>query len=145
MFNLTKTNAISALAALSSKDYAALTALGVQAYGNKGRLWTTTACITSLDSLKGECNPRLAFNACGVADIGCPKCLAALEALAAGKEEHTIHSAALELCTDYLKTPLGKRVCIIDLLTAGDPLLDLSCTIDKGIIYVGSIAYTPCE
>ena len=85
MFKLTKANAISALSAIASKDYVVLEILGVQAYGNKGRLWTNTACITSLDSIKGECNPRLAFNACGVADIGCPKCLAALEALAAGE------------------------------------------------------------
>jgi len=79
---MTKYTAQATLAAIASKDYDALRKLGIRVYGNKGRMWTNTACITNLDPVKGECNPRLASNSCGVEEIGCPKCLAALTAIA---------------------------------------------------------------
>lgn len=60
----------------------ALEALGVDSYGNKGRSWSRTGCITGLDHIKGECNPRLAFNSCSVYHIGCPECLKTLHTLA---------------------------------------------------------------
>jgi len=72
------------LEAVKNNNTDLLSELGVEAYGNKGRFWTTTACITNLDSIKGKCNPRLASNYSGVDDIGCPKCLETLEQLANG-------------------------------------------------------------
>lgn len=72
------------LEAVKNNDTGLLSELGVETYGNKGRFWTTTACITNLDSIKGKCNPRLASNYCGVDDIGCPDCLETLTQLAAG-------------------------------------------------------------
>ena len=74
------------LRAFVLKDYDQLRALGVRAYGNQGRAWSGTACITNLDDSKGQCNPRLAFNSCDVQDIGCPECLKALVALATGEK-----------------------------------------------------------
>ena len=70
------------LEAISTSDYDTLNFLNIRAYGNSGRLHTRTACITNLDELKGQCNPRLAFNACAPEDIGCPECLKALEDIA---------------------------------------------------------------
>lgn len=58
--------------------------LNLHVYGNKGRSNNATACITSLDSIKEQCNPRLAFNSCNVEHIGCPKCMETLEELANG-------------------------------------------------------------
>lgn len=55
---------------------------GVGVFGNKGRAWSQTACITNLDTIKGQCNPRLSFNYANVEDIGCPECLATLTELA---------------------------------------------------------------
>ena len=40
------------LEAVKSNNTDLLSELGVEAYGNKGRFWTTTACITNLDSIK---------------------------------------------------------------------------------------------
>lgn len=74
----------SILNALKNNNTDKLTSLGVEVYGNKGRCWTKTACITSLDDVKGQCNPRLAFNYCDVSHIGCPDCLNALEEVAQG-------------------------------------------------------------
>ena len=72
------------LEAIKNKNTDLLSELGVSVYGNKGRFWTSTACITSLDKIKGQCNPRLASNYCGVDSIGCPDCLETLEQLANG-------------------------------------------------------------
>jgi hypothetical protein len=72
------------LEAVKNNNTDLLSELGVSVYGNKGRFWSTTACITSLDSIKGKCNPRLASNYCSVDDIGCPDCLETLEQLANG-------------------------------------------------------------
>tara|TARA_R110000772_G_scaffold26173_1_gene67695 strand:- start:746 stop:988 length:243 start_codon:yes stop_codon:yes gene_type:complete len=77
-----KQQAIKVLEALLLKDYDQLRALKVRVYGNKGRHFSKTACISSLDSCKEECCPRLAFNSCTVDDIGCPSCLKTLVALA---------------------------------------------------------------
>ena len=79
-----KQQAKKVLEAVLLQDYDQLRALGVRAYGNQGRAWSGTACITNLDDSKGQCNPRLAFNSCDVQDIGCPDCLKALVAVATG-------------------------------------------------------------
>ena len=79
-----KQQAKKVLEAVLQQDYDQLRALKVRVYGNKGRCWSKTACITSLDSCKEQCNPRLAFNYCTVEEIGCPDCLKALVALATG-------------------------------------------------------------
>ena len=79
---MTKNRAVSILDAIESKDYGTLSSLRVNAYGNQGRASTGTACITNLDPCKGQCNPRLAFNSSDVQDIGCPKCLETLRAVA---------------------------------------------------------------
>ena len=71
------------LNAIEAKDTDKLNELKVSVYGNKGRMWSNTACITDLDEVKGQCNPRLAFNSCDVENIGCPECLAKLKELAA--------------------------------------------------------------
>ena len=80
---MNKETAKKVIIALASKDTDTLNALGVTVYGNKGRMWENEACITSLDDIKGECNPRLAFNYCTVEHIGCPKCIETLLDLAA--------------------------------------------------------------
>ena len=80
------------LDAYDANDPASLRDLGVQVYGNKGRMWSNTACITELDDVKMECNPRLAFNYCTVEHIGCPKCLALLLAIAEGVELNPFNS-----------------------------------------------------
>lgn len=67
------------------KGCAQLDKLGIKPFGNKGRAQTRTGCIMNLDSIKGECNPRLSFNYCGVGEIGCPVCLKALRELARGE------------------------------------------------------------
>tara|TARA_R110002167_G_scaffold215749_1_gene420617 strand:- start:5961 stop:6206 length:246 start_codon:yes stop_codon:yes gene_type:complete len=77
-----KQEAKKVLEAVLLQDYEQLRALGVRAYGNQGRASTGTACITNLDDSKGQCNPRLAFNSSDVQDIGCPKCLETLRAIA---------------------------------------------------------------
>ena len=79
---MTKNEALSILGAIESKDYSMLESLRVRVYGNKGRSWSGTACITNLDTDKGQCNPRLAFNSCDVRDIGCPDCLETLKTIA---------------------------------------------------------------
>jgi len=79
---MTKNRALSILGAIESKDYSALESMRVRAYGNQGRAITETACITNLDDSKGQCNPRLAFNSCGVQEIGCPDCLETLQTIA---------------------------------------------------------------
>jgi len=79
---MNKDRAKAILAAINAKDNDKLTDLKVGVYGNKGRTWTNTACITDLDEAKGECNPRLASNCADVSHIGCEKCLAKLEELA---------------------------------------------------------------
>ena len=71
------------LKAINRGDYADLKTARIRVYGNKGRLWSNTACITDLDEVKGKCNPRLAFNYCTVENIGCVKCLETLSELAA--------------------------------------------------------------
>ncbi len=81
-----KQQAQKVLEAILIKDYDQLKALKVRVYGNSGRYHSQTACITSLDSCKEQCNPRLAHNYCDVEDIGCPKCLKALVVLATGHE-----------------------------------------------------------
>ena len=77
-----KQQAQKVLEAILIKDYDQLKALKVRVYGNSGRYHSQTACITSLDENKDQCNPRLAFNYCTVEDIGCPDCLKALVTLA---------------------------------------------------------------
>ena len=79
-----KQQAKKVLEAVLLQDYDQLRALKVRVYGNSGRYHSKTACITSLDSCKEQCNPRLAHNYCTVEDIGCPDCLKALVALATG-------------------------------------------------------------
>ena len=79
-----KQEAKKVLKAILTKDYDQLRALKVGVYGNRGRCHTKTACITSLDSCKEQCNPRLAFNYCTVEEIGCPACFEALVTLATG-------------------------------------------------------------
>lgn len=79
-----KETAQQVLEAISTSDYDTLNLLNIRVYGNKGRMWSTTACISSLDDVKGHCNPRLAHNYCTVEDIGCPDCLDKLKELAAG-------------------------------------------------------------
>jgi hypothetical protein len=71
------------LTAIDRGDYADLKAARIRVYGNKGRCWSNTACITDLDEVKGQCNPRLASNYCTVKNIGCVKCLETLSELAA--------------------------------------------------------------
>jgi len=66
----------------SLKDGKPLT--DIKVYGNRGCVWTNTACIVELDSIKGECNPRMAFNYCTSSNIGCPKCIKILEQVANG-------------------------------------------------------------
>jgi len=80
---MNKETAKKVIIALASKDTDTLNALGVTVYGNKGRMWENEACITSLDDIKGECNPRLASNYCTVEHIGCPQCIETLLDLAA--------------------------------------------------------------
>ena len=80
---MNKETAQKVLLALLNKDTDTLNALGVTVYGNKGRMWENEACITSLDDIKGECNPRLASNYCTVEHIGCPQCIETLLDLAA--------------------------------------------------------------
>lgn len=72
------------LEAIEAKDAQALTALNVDVYGNKGRMWTGTACITELDGVKGKCTPRLAFNYCEPKHLipGCKACFAKLAEIA---------------------------------------------------------------
>ena len=77
-----KATAQQVLEAISTSDYDTLNLLNIRVYGNSGRQHTRTACITNLDELKGQCNPRLAFNACCSEDIGCPDCLDKLKELA---------------------------------------------------------------
>ena len=84
---MNKETAQKVLLALLNKDTDTLNALGVTVYGNKGRMWKNEACITSLDDIKGECNPRLASNYCTVEHIGCPKCIETLLDLAYGKPQ----------------------------------------------------------
>ena len=84
---MNKETAKKVIIALASKDTDTLNALGVTVYGNKGRMWENEACITSLDDIKGECNPRLASNYCTVEHIGCPKCIETLLDLAYGKPQ----------------------------------------------------------
>ena len=79
-----KQEAKKVLEAVLTKNYDQLRALKVRVYGNKGRYHTKTACITSLDSCKEQCNPRLASNYCTVEEIGCPVCFEALVTLATG-------------------------------------------------------------
>jgi hypothetical protein len=86
---MTKTKAKKVLGALVLKDYDQLRELKVRVYGNSGRRFSQTACITSLDGCKDQCNPRLAFNACTVEDIGCPKCLTALVDLATSEDQQS--------------------------------------------------------
>lgn len=73
------------LTAIESGFIGDLESAGIRVYGNKGRMWKGEACITDLDPIKGQCNPRLAFNSCGLEDIGCPKCMDTLRQLAAGE------------------------------------------------------------
>jgi len=68
--------------AIENKDEQALESMNIQVFGNKGRLWTNTACITNLDNVKEQCNPRLSFNHCTIENIGCPDCLATLKQIA---------------------------------------------------------------
>ena len=75
------------LAAIKRGDIKDLALAKVKVFGNKGRLWSNTACITDLDEVKGECNPRLSSNSCTVENIGCPKCMEALEKLAQGERQ----------------------------------------------------------
>ena len=63
----------------------ALKRLKVKTFGNKGRSWSNTGCITNLDHIKGQCNPRLSSNSCTHVNIGCPECLKALKQLAEGE------------------------------------------------------------
>jgi hypothetical protein len=81
---MTKEKAKQVLSAMASKDYDTLRSLTLGVFGNKGRLWTNTACLMTLDSVKGECNPRLSHNYCDVEQIGCPKCMETLELIAEG-------------------------------------------------------------
>jgi hypothetical protein len=81
---------------LKSGRIQALHDLDVQVYGNKGRMWTNTACITELDAVKAECNPRLAHNYCESQHVGCPKCLATLRAIAEGVELNAFNSEGVE-------------------------------------------------
>jgi hypothetical protein len=60
----------------------ALKRLKVKTFGNKGRSWTNTGCITNLDEIHGECNPRLSSNSCTHVNIGCPVCLDTLKKIA---------------------------------------------------------------
>jgi len=90
---ITPETASKALFAIATRDSAKLHELGITVYGNKGRSWDDTACITNLDHLKGQCNPRLASNWCGLEHIGCPKCLATLQALSEGYGESKKPSA----------------------------------------------------
>lgn len=78
----TKQQAIVVLNALEAKDFEFLESMGVRVFGNKGRMWSKTACITNLDGVKGQCNPRLSFNSCLVEDVGCPECLGKLKEMA---------------------------------------------------------------
>ena len=78
----TKEQALKVLSLIEAGDHEGLSNAGVRVYGNKGRMLTKTACITNLDVLKGQCNPRLSFNYCTVEEIGCPECLATLKELA---------------------------------------------------------------
>lgn len=70
------------LLAIALNDTAKLMELGVKVFGNKGRMWSNTACITNLDNVKDQCNPRLSHNHCTVENVGCPDCIAKLEEIA---------------------------------------------------------------
>jgi len=77
-----KNTARTILCAIASNNTETLSDLGIRVYGNKGKRWTNTACITNLDDIKGKCNPRLAFNSCELEHIGCTNCIATLKELA---------------------------------------------------------------
>jgi hypothetical protein len=87
---MNKQTANKVILALLQKDTDTLNDLGVEVYGNKGRMWSNQACITNFDDIKGECNPRLAFNYCTVEHIGCPKCIETLLDLAGDRTPQLI-------------------------------------------------------
>ena len=87
-YGMTSLKAKMILSHLERHEYKFLEQMNISVYGNKGRMWSNEACITDLDHLKGECNPRLASNYCTVANIGCPKCLETLTKIAEGEMIH---------------------------------------------------------
>ena len=91
-----KETAKQALLAIQTGDHDKLTSLGIHVFGNKGRMWSDTACITSLDDIKGECNPRLSSNYCTVQHIGCPKCMETLKQVAGEPTIRTEFLAGIE-------------------------------------------------
>ena len=82
MKTVTAGQARAILGAIAIKDTDYLQHLGVKVFGNKGRMWSNTACITNLDSVKDQCNPRLSHNHCTVENVGCPDCIAKLKEIA---------------------------------------------------------------
>jgi len=80
---ITKAAAVVILQLLEDKDYELLDKMPLSFFGNKGRMWSNTGCLTTLDPIKGECNPRLSSNYCKSSEhFGCPECLATLKQIA---------------------------------------------------------------
>ena len=104
---ITRETASKALFAIATRDTDKLQELGIRVYGNKGRSWTNTACITNLDSIKGECNPRLASNWCELEHVGCPKCIATLQQIAEGSRSQPAPEAKAKATR---KHPIIRRV-----------------------------------
>ena len=59
--------------------------------------------------------------------------------------DYTVWTASLKLDADYLITPTGKVLCILDLVSEGDCLLQVPCDIIGGRLCIASVAYTPCN
>lgn len=59
--------------------------------------------------------------------------------------KHTVWTATQELDADYIKTCTGKVLCVLDMISEGDEFLQTPCTIENGVIYIGSIDYKVCD
>lgn len=121
-----------------------LSKMNICVYGNKGRMATNTACITSLDEWKGQCNPRLATNWCQISNIGCPHCMALLERMVGENDVdkyedlEVLKTEPLKLGSEMVeiemnndqKTPLEKALWVIEELGR---IHDDVCFYDKEI------------
>ena len=61
------------------------------------------------------------------------------------KTEYTVWTATQELNIDNLVTCTGKILNVLDMIADGDDFLQTPCTIEKGIIYIGSIPYKEAD
>ena len=60
-------------------------------------------------------------------------------------QSHTIWTASLALSIDNIKTPTGKTLNVLELISEGDDFLQTPCTIAGGQMVVGSICYTDAD